>query len=75
MIDWQTGSSDKHNSKMAKTLGLIFSLFDVISAWQVPLAYHSTYVHCTFHGLTDAFFCVSFIFADSKKCWFGGSMW
>ena len=34
---------DKHNSIMAKAMGLIFSLFDVASAQEAPLAYRSTY--------------------------------
>jgi len=33
--------SVEHNSIMAKSAGLIFSLFDVTSAQEVPLAYHS----------------------------------
>ena len=35
--------SDKHNSITAKATGLIFSLFDVALAQEVPLAYCSTY--------------------------------
>ena len=36
-------SSDKHNSITAKATGLIFSLFDVALARQVPLTYCSMY--------------------------------
>ena len=42
--------SDKRNSIMAKAMGLIFSLFDVASARQVILAYHSIY-NAFFMGL------------------------
>ena len=62
--------SDKRNSIMAKAMGLIFSLFDVASARQVPFGIPQ-YVQCILHGLTSVLFCVSFIIADSKKCQFG----
>ena len=44
--------------------GLIFPLFDVVSAQEVPLQY----TQCIIHELTSVFLCVPFIFADSKKC-------
>ena len=61
--------SDKRNSITAKATDLIFSLFDVASAREVPLQY----VQCILHGLTSVLLCVPFIFADSEKCRFGGS--
>ena len=47
--------SDKRYSITAKATGLIFSLFDVTSARQVPLAYHSTY-NAFFMDLPVSFF-------------------
>ena len=44
--------SDKHNSIMAKTTGLIFSLFDVASAGHVPFGIPQ-YIQCNLHGLTS----------------------
>ena len=64
--------SDKRNSITAKATGLIFSLFDIASAQQVPLGIPQ-YVQCILHGLTSVLLCVPFIFADSEKCQFGGS--
>ena len=60
-------ASDKRNSMMAKAMGLIFSLFDVTSAQQVPFGIPQ-YVQCILHGLTSVLLCVPFIFADSEKC-------
>ena len=65
--------SDKRNSITAKATGLIFSLFDVASAQEVPFGIPQ-YVQCILHGLTTVLLCVPFIFADSKKYQFGGSM-
>ena len=64
--------SDKYNSITAKAMGLIFSLFDVASAREVPFGIPQ-YVQCIIHGLTSVLLCVPFIFADSEKCRFGGS--
>ena len=64
--------SDKRNSITAKATGLIFSLFDVALAQQVPFGIPQ-YVQCILHGLTSVLFCVPFIFADSEKCRFGDS--
>ena len=64
--------SDKHNSIMAKAMGLIFSLFDVALAQEVPFGIPQ-YVQCILHGLTSVLLCVPLIFADSEKCRFGGS--
>jgi len=45
--------SDSHSSTMANTTGLIFSLFDVASAQEVPFA-TPLYMQCILHGLTNA---------------------
>ena len=65
--------SEKRNSITAKATGLIFSLFDVASARQVPFGIPQ-YVQCILHGLTSVLLCVPIIFADSEKCRFGDSM-
>ena len=71
--DWLTDSlSDKCNSITTKATSLIFSLFDVASAWEVPFGIPQ-YVQCILHGLTSVLFCVPFIFVDSEKCRFGNS--
>ena len=64
--------SDKRNSIMAKATGLIFSLFDIASAREMPFGIPQ-YVQCTLHGLTSVLLCVPFIFADSERYRFGGS--
>ena len=64
--------SDKRNSITAKATGLIFSMFDVASARQVPFGIPQ-YVQCYHHGLTSVLLCVPFIFAESEKCRFGDS--
>ena len=64
--------SDKRNLITAKAMGLIFSLFDIASARQVPFGI-SQYVQCILRGLTSVLLCVPFIFADSEKCRYGGS--
>ena len=58
--------SDQHNSIMAKATGLIFSLFDIASAQEVPFDIPQ-YVQCILQGLTSVFLCVPLIFADSEK--------
>ena len=65
--------SDKHNLITAKTMGLIFSLFDVASAQEVPFGIRQ-YVQHILHGLTSVLLCVPFIFADSERYRFGSSM-
>ena len=50
---------------MAKAMGLIFSLFDVTLARQVPFGILQ-YVQCILHELTSVLLCVPFIFADRK---------
>ena len=65
--------SGKCNSITTKATGLIFSLFDVALARQVPFGIPQ-YVQCIIHGLTSVLLCVPFIFADSEKCRFGDSM-
>jgi len=62
--------SDKRNSIMAEATDLIFSLFDVASAQEVPFG-ALQYVQCILQGLTSVLLCVLFIFADSEKCQFG----
>ena len=59
--------SDKCDSITAKATGLIFLLFDVASARQVPFGIPQ-YVQCILHGLTSVLLCVPFIFADNEKC-------
>ena len=66
-------SSDKRNLITAKATGLIFSLFDIALAPEVPFGMPQ-YIQCTIHGLTSVLLCVPFIFADSEKCRFGASM-
>jgi len=63
--------SDSRNSTMAKATGLIFSLFDVASAREVPFAI-PLYMQCILHGLTMALLCVPFIFVHHEKCRFCG---
>ena len=43
---------DKCNLIMAKATGLIFSLFDIASAQEVPFGIPQ-YVQCILHGLTS----------------------
>ena len=64
--------SNKRNLITDKAIGLIFSLFDIASAREVLFGIPQ-YVQCILHGLTSVLLCVPFIFADSKKCQFGGS--
>ena len=64
--------SDKRNSITAKATGLMFSLFDVALARQVPFGIPQ-YVQCILNGFTSVLLCVPFIFADSEKCRFGDS--
>ena len=58
--------SDKCSSVTAKATGLIFSLFDVASAREVPFGI-PLYVQCILLGLTSVLLCVPFIFADCEK--------
>ena len=60
--------SDKHNSITAKATGLIFSLFNIASARQVPFDILQC-IHML-HELTCVLLCVPFIFADSARCQF-----
>ena len=64
--------SGKRNSIMAKATSLIFSLFDMALAREVPFGIPQ-YVQYTLHGLISVFLCVPFIFAGSEKCQFGDS--
>jgi len=63
--------SDLRNSTMVKATGLIFLLFDLASAREVPFAI-LMYIQCLLHGLTTALLCVPFIFVHYKKCQFNG---
>ena len=63
--------SDKRNLTTANAMDLIFSLFDVAYALEVPFGILQ-YVQCILHGLTSVFLCIPFIFADSEKCQSGG---
>jgi len=63
--------SDSRNLTMAKATGLIFSLFDIASAQEVPFAI-PLYIRCILHGLSMALFCVPFIFVHHEKCRFSG---
>jgi len=56
---------------MAKATGLIFLLFDVASAQEVPFAI-PLHMQCILHGLTSALLCVPFILAYHKNCQFCG---
>jgi len=55
-----------HNSITAKATGLVFSLFDIASAREVPFDILQ-YVQCILQGLTSVLLCVPFIFADCEK--------
>jgi len=59
--------SDSCNSTMAKATGLIFLLFNVASAQEVPFAI-PLYMQSILHGLTVALLCVPFIFVHHEKC-------
>jgi len=58
--------SVKRNSPTAKATGLIFSLFDVASAREVPFGIPQ-YLQGIFHEVTSVLLCVPSIFADSEK--------
>ena len=58
--------SDKRNSITAKATGLIFSLFDIAAARQVPFGILQ-YVQCILLGLTSVLLYVPFILADSEN--------
>ena len=62
--------SDKHNSIMAKAMGLI--LFTVQHCCSRTRPFWQ-YVQCILHELTSVLLCIPFIFADSDRCQFGGS--
>ena len=51
--------SDKRNSITAKATALIFSLFDVASAREVPFGIPK-YVQCILHRLTSVLLCVPY---------------
>ena len=58
--------SDQRSLIMGKATSLIFSLFDITSAREVPFGI-SQYVQCILQGLSGALLCVPFIFVDSRK--------
>ena len=64
--------SNKRNSITAKATDLIFSLFNVASAREVPFGFPQ-YIQYILHGLASVLLFVPFIFADSEKCRFGSS--
>jgi len=55
---------------MANAMGLIFPLFNVVSAQEVLFGI-PLYMQYIPHGLISAILFVRFISADSKKCQFG----
>jgi len=57
---------DSHNSTVAKATGLIFLLFNIASAREVPFTM-PLYIQCILYGLTRALLCVPFIFAHHGK--------
>jgi len=59
--------SYSRNSTMAKATDLIFLLFNVALAREVPFAI-PLYVQYILHGLTMALLCVPFIFVHHEKC-------
>ena len=65
--------SDQYNLITTKAKGLIYSLFNVASAREVPFGIPQ-YIQSILQGLTSVLLCVPFIFADSKKGQFSGSM-
>jgi len=58
-----------HNSIMIKFLA-VWHCFSPRVAFAM-----SQYMQCILHRPTSVLLCVSFIFADNKKCWFGGGTW
>ena len=58
--------SEQYNSIMAKATGLMFSLFDVASAREVPFDMPQC-VQYIFQGLTGVLLCVPIIFADCES--------
>jgi len=54
-----------------KAMGLIFLLFDIASALEIPFAI-PLYTQCILHELTSALLCVLFIFAHCEKYQFCG---
>ena len=66
--------SGKHNSIMAKVMGLIFHCLMSLQPLGVPQGVPQGVlqgvpqgVQCILHGLTSVLLCVPFIFADSPK--------
>jgi len=57
--------SDQRNMTMAKAAGLIFSLFDVTLAREMPFGIPQ-YTQGIPNELTSVLLCVPFIFADSE---------
>jgi len=63
--------SDSRNLTTAKATDLIFLLFDVASAQEVPFAM-LLYIQCILHELTRVPLCVPFIFTHHERCQFCG---
>ena len=62
--DWLTiwlMHADKHNSITAKAIGLISSLLNVTSSWDVPFR-QPLQLQCLYHGSTKAYLCSFFSF-------------
>jgi len=66
--------SDKHNSKTAKAMGLIFVLFYVASTRDVPFR-KSQQLQCLHHGSTEAFFCSPLFSIPFLHCCIGDDFW
>ena len=58
--------SDQRNLITTKATGLIFLLFNVASAREVPFGIPQ-YIQCILEGFTSVLLCIPFIFADSEK--------
>jgi len=61
--DWLTiwlMSSDKRNSITAKAIGLISSLFNIASSWDVPFR-QPLQLQCSYHDSTKTYLCSPFL--------------
>ena len=72
LTDWLTDylmPPAKHNLTMDKVTGLISSMFDIASSWDVPFC-QLQYVQYMHHGFAYVLPCVTAFFADNARCWF-----
>ena len=60
---------DKCNLITTKATGLIFALFNVASAPEIPFGIPQ-YVQYILHGLTSVLLCVPFIFSKVSIWWY-----